>query len=162
MTDAPTTSSVHAVALVIGEAGVLIEGLSGSGKSALALACIAAGRAQGRFAALVSDDRVRLAALGGRLSASGYTAIAGRVERRGLRIETAPFCPQAVLRLVVKMVSGPEAAAVARLPWEEAPVVTRILGVTLPLLPLDSARDRDDQVAMVLSAVKIASPQNAA
>ena len=87
---------------------------------------------------------------------------AGRVERRGLRIEPASFCRKAVLRLVVKMVSGPEAAAVARLPWEEAPVVTRILGVTLPLLPLDSARDRGDQVAMVIAAVKIAAPQNAA
>ena len=160
--DAPAPSSVHAVALVIGEAGVLIEGASGSGKSALALACIAAAEAQGLYAALVSDDRVRLAAMGGRVIASAHPAIAGRVERRGLRIEPAPLCPQAVLRLVVHMVSRPEAAGMARLPWEEAPVVTRMLGVSLPLLPLDSARDRGDQVAMVMATVKIAAPQNAA
>ena len=161
MTDVPATSSVHAVALVIGEAGVLIEGASGSGKSALALACVAAVQARGIYAALVSDDRVRLAVVGGRVIANAHPAIAGLVERRGLRIEPAPLCPQAVLRLVVKMVSGPEAAGLARLPWE-APALTSVLGVSLPLLPLDLARDRGDQVAMVMAAVKIAAPQNAA
>ena len=161
MIDASATASVHAAALVIGEAGVLIEGASGSGKSALTLAAIAAGQAQGLFAALVSDDRVRLAVAGGRLIASAHPAIAGQIERRGLQIEPSPFCSQAVLRLVVRMVSGAQAADLPRLPWLE-PSLTQNLGVSLPLLPLDTARGRSDQVALLLSAVKTAALQNEA
>lgn len=157
MTPGAAAQSVHATALVIGEAGVLIEGPSGSGKSALALACIAQAQAQGLFARLVSDDRVRLAARGGRLIASVHPAIAGHVERRGLAIGRADFCGQAVLRLVARMVSGGESAAVVpRLPWQE-PSMAQICGISLPVLPLDARRARPDQVALVLAALKTAT-----
>lgn len=157
MTPAAAMISVHATALVIGEAGVLIEGASGSGKSALALACIAQAQALGQFARLVGDDRALLAERGGRLIASAHPAIAGRIERRGLGIEPVDFCGQAVLRLVVRMVSGAaDAAALPRLPWEEA-LMAQICGISLPVLPLNSIRPRPDQVALVLAALKTAT-----
>lgn len=160
MTQVPHPFTVHATALVIGEAGVLIEGASGSGKSALALACIEAARAAGRFACLISDDRVRLLPRAGRLIASAHPVTAGQIERRGLAIERSPFCSQAVLRLVAGMVSGPaETAALPRLPWEEARS-NQICGISLPFLPLDANRDRADQVALVFAALGSATFQD--
>src|SRR5579885_12565 len=44
---------LHATAAVVGEAGVLIRGPSGSGKSSLAFALIAAAKASGLFARLI-------------------------------------------------------------------------------------------------------------
>ena len=160
MTGGRAAPSVHAAALIIAEAGVLIKGASGSGKSALALACIEAAKAQGFFAALVSDDRVRLARRDGRVIASAHPAIAGQIERRGLHIERAQFCSQAVLRLVVGMVSvRPEAAALPRLPWSEASL-TRICDISVPFLSIDANRDRADQVALLFAALKAATPQS--
>ena len=157
MTAAAAPMGGHATALVIREAGVLIEGASGSGKSALALACIAAAQAQGFFARLVSDDRVLLAARGGRVIASVHPAIAGQVERRGLAIEPADFCGQAVLRLVARLAGDADAdAAALRLPWQDASL-TQICGILLPVLPLDPSRARPDQVALVLAALKTAT-----
>ena len=148
------TGRVHATALVIGEAGVLIRGGAGAGKTALALACIATVRSQGRFAALVSDDRVCLLLLHGRLVARVHPAIAGQVERRGLMIEAAGHLPSAVLRLVVDLVSDPQQAAkLPRLPWT-GPSKTPILTVQLPHLPLDAGRQRADQVALILAALQ--------
>ena len=43
-------ASIHACALIVDEAGLLIRGASGAGKSSLVLALIAAAQAQGRFA----------------------------------------------------------------------------------------------------------------
>ena len=47
------TVNVHGTAIVIGTAGLLFIGPSGTGKSAVALHCIEAARARGLFAALV-------------------------------------------------------------------------------------------------------------
>lgn len=74
---------IHATAIAIGEAGILIRGASGSGKSVLALALIALAAQGGRFARLVADDRVELAARGGRLVARPVAPLEGIVERRG-------------------------------------------------------------------------------
>lgn len=151
---------IHATALVIGEAGVLIQGAPGSGKSALALACIAAAGAAGRFAALIGDDRVRLVARHGRLIAAGHPAIAGQIERRGLAIEPALGCPLVVLRLAVSIVSdSAEAARLPRLPWSEANL-TKIDGVALPFLKIDARRGRFDQAALVLAALAAAALQS--
>lgn len=144
------TLTVHATALVIGEAGVLLQGLSGAGKSAIALACIDAAQAQGRFARLVSDDRVCLGASNGRVVARAHPAIAGRIERRGLTICRTKYMPAAILRLVVGL--GPERAA-QRLPWLE-PSATLIGGLSIAFLPLNPTLQRADQVALIFAALE--------
>ncbi len=100
---------LHASAVTLGEAGILIRGASGSGKSRLALALTAAARAAGAFSRLVGDDRVRLESRNGRLIARGHPAILGRIEQRGLGVREAPFIPAAVVRLVVDLVPPSEA-----------------------------------------------------
>lgn len=67
-----------ATCVAIGGRGVLIEGPSGTGKSALALALI------DRGARLVGDDGVMLRARGGRLVATPHPRTRGLLEIRNL------------------------------------------------------------------------------
>ncbi|MGO9674999.1 MAG: HPr kinase/phosphorylase [Methylocella sp.] len=101
---------IHASAVAIGEAGVLIRGASGSGKSRLALALIAGAHGAGAFARLVGDDRIRLERCSGRLIARGHPLILGRIEQRGAGILRTPFIAAAVLRLLVDIVPADRAA----------------------------------------------------
>jgi len=88
-------TTVHATAVAIEDCGLLILGPSGSGKSALALALMAAG------ARLVADDRVILRVEGERLVAECPPAIAGRIEARGMGILRAePAGPVPVTQVV--------------------------------------------------------------
>jgi serine kinase of HPr protein (carbohydrate metabolism regulator) len=107
---------VHATCVVIGEAGVLIRGPSGSGKSSLARELLAAAEALGRFARLVCDDRTEIEARHGRLIARSVVPIEGRLEVRGVGIVARPFEPAALVRLMVDCVRTPE----ERLPHEAA------------------------------------------
>jgi serine kinase of HPr protein (carbohydrate metabolism regulator) len=101
---------IHASAVVIGEAGVLIRGASGSGKSRLALALIAGARGGGAFARLIGDDRVRLESSNERLIARGHPLILGQIEQRGAGILRTAFIAAAVVRLVVDIVPADKAA----------------------------------------------------
>ncbi|GGC52140.1 HPr kinase/phosphorylase [Chelatococcus reniformis] len=94
-------TTVHAGCVLVGEAGVLIRGDSGTGKSQLGLRLMAAARGRGLFASLVADDRTRLAVNGGRLIARPVPAIAGRCEIRGVGIVGLVNEGAAVVRLVV-------------------------------------------------------------
>ena len=96
----------HATCIVIGEAGVLIRGASGSGKSALARALMTMARRLSLNARLVGDDRVFLEAAAGRLLARPHAAISGRLEARGMGILTAPAEPACVVRLVADLIAG--------------------------------------------------------
>ena len=73
---------VHATAIAIDRAGVLLLGASGSGKSDLALRLIDAG------ARLIADDQVILSRVGEKLIANAPTTLAGRIEARGIGILT--------------------------------------------------------------------------
>lgn len=149
---AATPETVHATCLVVGEAGVLIRGASGAGKSSLALALIERITSHGSFAALVGDDRIRLAAAHGRVVARPHPAIAGRIEIRGHGIVAVDGVPACVLRFVVDL-----AAAGPRLP--DAPEgATTILGVALPLLRIDrAARDAGLGPWLVLDGLGVSS-----
>lgn len=92
------------------QAGILLLGESGSGKSDLALRLIAAG------ASLVADDRVELFARDGALWARAPAQLAGLLETRGVGIVALPFTPQACVTLVVQLVAREE---VPRLPQPE-------------------------------------------
>ncbi|MBZ6077511.1 HPr kinase/phosphorylase [Microvirga puerhi] len=95
--------TVHAGCIAIGEAGILIRGASGSGKSTMAREMVRQARAEGLFSGIVSDDRTRLEAAHGRLVARPVTTIAGYREVRGIGIVRASFEAAAVIRLVIDL-----------------------------------------------------------
>src|SRR3954468_8402537 len=108
---------IHATCVVIGEAGILIRGASGAGKSSLAGALIAGAALAGRFGRLAGDDRVgieavngglggEIEALNGRLVARPVKPIEGRLEVRGVGIVGLAHEPAAVVRLVVDCAEG--------------------------------------------------------
>ena len=124
--------AIHASAVVIGEDAVLLRGPSGVGKSALALALVAAARARGRFARLVADDRVLLRPADDRLVVMPHPAIAGRVERRFVGIAPITHEARALARLVVDL--EPAASGVVRLPEATDTVLAgvRLKRIVLP------------------------------
>lgn len=134
-------SSLHATCLIVGEAGILIRGRSGAGKSKLARALMAEATQRGLFARLVGDDRISLDASNGRLIARGHPAIAGLIEARGLGILRGEAEPACVVRLVVDLAdeSG------ARIPGD-AERSTVIEAIAVPRLPLGPEADRADLV----------------
>lgn len=114
--------TVHACAVAFGrDGGVLIEGPSGSGKSALALALVDCG------ALLVADDRTVVFARDGSLYARAPRAIAGLIEVRGLGVMRLPALRLARIRLVL----GLGSAMPPRLP---EPATCIRLGCELPFL----------------------------
>lgn len=102
--------TVHATCVAFGDIGILLRGPSGAGKSDLALRLIEVG------AALVADDRVRLAADGGVLQASAPPELAGLLELRGIGLVKLPNLTQASIYLVADLVPS---GAPARLPAED-------------------------------------------
>lgn len=140
-------SSIHATTVAIGEAGVLIRGESGAGKSVLALALIAQAQLAGQFARLVADDRTALRACGGRVLARPVPPLEGLIERRGLGLTPEPYQPAVVLRLVVDL-SGAEPA---RMP-EPEDLVERLEGIDLPRLTV-MGRAGDER--LVLAALRL-------
>ncbi|ACB96311.1 HPr kinase [Beijerinckia indica] len=125
-------SFVHATALVIGETGLLIRGVSGAGKSALALALLALAEERFYFARLIGDDRIHVETYGNRVILRPHVAIAGQIERRGRGILTLPFLDAAVARCVVSI----EDHALSRLP-DRLEEETILAGIPLPLLRLE-------------------------
>jgi HPr kinase/phosphorylase len=119
-------STLHASCVVVGEAGLLIRGASGSGKSSLARQIVLEGERGGRFARLVSDDRVRVESRNGRVLASAVAAIAGRIEVRGMGLLTLPHEKAAVIRWVIDL-----AEDAPRLP-EPSEGSVALCGVLLP------------------------------
>ena len=130
--------NIHATCIRVGRAGrvlgapanagVLILGKSGAGKSDLALRLIALG------ATLVADDRTDLAVSRGRLVASAPKTIAGLLEVHGVGIAKMPHSPRAPISLVVELTRK-----VARLPEREAwaPPSPLRLARPLPLVRLN-------------------------
>ncbi len=138
---------IHATTVAIGEAGVLIRGASGAGKSSLGLALIDAARRDGRFARLVADDRTALSARGSRLLARPVAPLDGLIERRGLGLTPEPNQPAVVVRLIVDL-SGSEPA---RMP-EPEDLVDRLEGIDLPRLTV-AGRAGDER--LVLAALQL-------
>ena len=79
------------------DAGILLIGESGAGKSDLALRLIAAG------AWLVADDRVDISVENTRLIARPPAPLAGLIEIRNVGIVTLPHAPEASIALVVQL-----------------------------------------------------------
>jgi hypothetical protein len=93
----PDEVNIHASCVVIGRAGLLLLGKSGTGKSSMALCLIDGG------ARLVADDRVLLSARGGALHARAPDSIFGLLEIRGLGIVAFPARKQVKIALAVRL-----------------------------------------------------------
>ncbi|MEM6499726.1 MAG: hypothetical protein AAF709_23805, partial [Pseudomonadota bacterium] len=96
---------LHATALSIGGCGVLILGESGSGKSDLALRCLALGPGKLLPAPfeLISDDRTEVSLEDEAVIITAPPAIAGKLEIRGVGIVDVPHAKQARLCMVVQL-----------------------------------------------------------
>ena len=101
--------------------GVLVEGESGSGKSDLALRCLAHGFR------LVADDRTRLWVSQGRLFGTAPEPLRDLIELRGLGVLPEPALRMAEVRLVARCLEP--ADPLERLPDRDTRV---LMGVTLP------------------------------
>lgn len=143
---APT---IHACALAVGEAGVLIRGASGAGKSSLALALLELAAETGRFARLVGDDRIELVESHGRLIARGHPQIRGMIEARGSGILTVPWEPAVVLRLIVDLLPAGE---LVRFP-DPAEAAVEVYSVKLPRLALLADRSSYDCALRVMTCL---------
>lgn len=93
---------VHATTLDLAGLGVLILGLSGAGKSDLALRLIADG------ALLVADDQTFVDLHGDALRATAPKKIAGLIEARGVGIVPAAIKRATWLALAVQLTAKPE------------------------------------------------------
>lgn len=138
---------IHATTVAIGEAGVLIRGAAGAGKSTLALAIVELATGQGGFARLVADDRTEIGARHGRLLGKPVAPLEGVVERRGLGLTPEPHLPAVVVRLIVDI----SAEEPARMP-EPEDLVERLGGVSLPRLRVAGG---PGQERLVLAALRL-------
>lgn len=124
-----SSETLHASSVSIDGRAVLIEGLSGSGKSDLALRLI------DRGAALVSDDYTIVRRVDGRLLASAPPNITGVCEVRGVGLVAMHFESDVPVALIVST-----AELVERLP--EVGPMRIIAGVTIPtamIAPLEAS-----------------------
>jgi HPr kinase/phosphorylase len=127
------------------DAGILLLGESGSGKSDLALRLIAMG------ARLVADDRTLLWIEEGVLLGRAHPTLEGLIEVRGLGIRRLPTARQAAIRLAV--ILGREAE---RLPEPEYwPLPQGLDGASCPLLLRLNAFSASAPARIVLAAAQL-------
>ena len=117
---------VHGTCVCIGEAGVLLLGPSGSGKSDLALRLIDGG------AHLVADDQVQIEAASGALLASPPPNLPRALEVRGLGLVRVPMAPRVLLALAIDLDPN---GVMERLPEPER---WHAAGLTLPLVRMSA------------------------
>jgi len=120
-----SSETLHATCIAIGGRGVLIEGLSGSGKSDLALRLI------DRGALLVSDDYTLVQRHDGRLIANAPSTIVGKIEVRGVGIVAVPTVADVPVSLLVSV-----GEPVERLP--DAGRARKLAGVDIPQVALSA------------------------
>ncbi len=115
------------------EAGVLLLGEPGAGKSDIALRLI------DNDGMLVADDQVELALADGALWGSAPARIAGLIEARGIGLVRLPYLERVRIALAIRLIPG---GAVERMPprmWFQPPPAFRAQGAALriPAYTLD-------------------------
>lgn len=138
-------TTIHGTSVLISGTGVLLRGVSGAGKSDLALRLI------DRGAVLIADDRVEVRVDQGKVVAGAPAALAGLMEVRGVGILRQPHVASAQLHLVVDLVAP---GAVERLPEREWTTVLDGLGVLprLALAPFEASTPA--KIRMAAAAVR--------
>lgn len=131
---------MHASCVALGDAGILIVGPPGSGKSDLVLQLIdRPGFGTGDeliHGQLVADDQTIIERRGDDLIASSPKPIAGLLEIRGQGIIRVDHRSEVRLALLVDVARAEE---VERLPEKEARI-SRIAGVALPRIRIDPGK----------------------
>jgi HPr kinase/phosphorylase len=145
--DTPAPVAIHASALALAEAGIVIRGAAGAGKSRLTLALLEVARQTGRFGALIGDDVIQLSAYHGRLIARGHPAIHGQIEYRGNGIVEVETAAAVVVRLVVDILPPDQ---VVRYPDPINPYVT-FCDIGLPLLRLRAGGAAADSTLVIVA-----------
>ena len=148
-----TRTNIHATGLVLGGTGLILRGISGAGKSLLALELIDEWEARGLPAQLVSADRIDIEATGKGLVMHAPKAIEGLIELRGRGIVSRPFVSKAALHLVVDLVDAYERMI------EEDELVTELEGMRLARCPVPRAGKVDSrhQVLLIREALRALS-----
>ena len=118
------SSLIHATAVAIDGAAVLLRGPPGAGKSDLALRLIEDG------ARLIADDQTLLRRADNRVLVRAPATIAGLLEVRGVGIVRVDPLDEAPLALIVDLVPPEQ---VERIPDNRSEVV---LGLAFPLIAL--------------------------
>lgn len=134
----PDAVTIHASCVALGDAGVLIEGPPGSGKSDLVLRLLdAPGYGLGNLelrGRLVSDDQTVIEKRGTALFAASPKPIAGLFEIRGQGIVKVDHLPEVKLALAVKILPAGE---IERMP---EPAFRHIAGIALREIGIDPAK----------------------
>ncbi len=108
--------NIHATCIALNNRGILLTGVSGSGKSDLALRMILE-----KGAVLVADDRTDIRRGANRPVASCPETIKGLLEVRGVGIVTPPAQAETEVFLVAELVSS--TAEIERLPEPETTLI---------------------------------------
>lgn len=124
MARALSSETLHATSVAIGGHAVLLCGVSGSGKSDLALRLI------DRGAMLVSDDYTLVKRIEGALVATAPATISGRMEVRGIGIVDLPAISEAPVALIIDL-----ADTIERMPDAMPP--RAVAGVAVPVTRLN-------------------------
>lgn len=126
-------ATLHGTAIALGEVAALIRGASGSGKSDLALRCMATplGNLVRQPVLLVADDRVVVRREADMIYVSAPEILRGKLEVRSLGIVDVPAKASARLALVVDLVMP---AALERMPERHHCLID---GVSVRHLALD-------------------------
>jgi serine kinase of HPr protein (carbohydrate metabolism regulator) len=96
-----SSETLHATSVAIDGHAVLLEGLSGTGKSDLAMRLI------DRGALLISDDQTVVMRREARLLARAPGTIRGKIEVRGVGIVTLPCVEDVPVALIVRLGVAP-------------------------------------------------------
>lgn len=125
---------IHATCIAAGGRAVLMRGPSGSGKSDLALRCLALAPTPllPDRVELVADDQVLVEVREGRLYGAAPSTILGKIEVRGIGIVSVPTAQLCEIVLVAELL--PDGERPERFP--DPPKTTTVAGVTLPLIEL--------------------------
>jgi serine kinase of HPr protein (carbohydrate metabolism regulator) len=118
-----SSETLHASCVAIGDRAILIEGLSGSGKSDLALRLI------DRGAALISDDYTVVRRSGTEARAAPGPNIEGMIEVRGVGLVRMPHRTDIPIAMIVSLNTDVE-----RMP--EGAMTRSIVGISVPVFPV--------------------------
>lgn len=124
----PSSEMLHASTVAINGQAVLITGISGSGKSDLALRLI------DRGAKLVSDDYTLLSRVGTQLIASSPATIKGKLEVRGLGIIDCDALDAAPAALIVRLDAEP-----LRMPEESSQTIAGVALSSIAIPPFEAS-----------------------